>query len=682
MINDIKSLKEELKTLSVKDQIQRLSDEILKHDALYDAGQPILSDSSYDELYFMLVDLENNHPEYKSESSPTQKIVSILVDGLKKEIHKTPILSLDKRKDPNDVISFFDKLLKKEDLLVAQQKLDGLTVILTYENGKLVKAVTRGGGGVEGENVTHTVQTIRNVPKFVNHKDFLELRAEVIIPYKAFEEANESGEYSNPRNLASGTIRQLDSNVAAGRGLKAIVFELVSGGPSFNSDIERIKWVQSLGFEFVETHCFKYDDSFETSIKDFIKKYETETRQTLEHMIDGLVFKIDNIKQRESLGSTGKHPRWALAFKFKSLDEVSKILDVTHQVGKTGIITPVAELSPVEIDGVTIRRATLHNYSIVKKRDIKVGDSVVVIRANDVIPKVEKSLKELRDGSEKDILMPETCPSCGAKTALKGEYLVCQGLNCVPQLKGKIVHFASKEAMDIAGLGDKTVDLFIEKGLLTSLLDVYKLVDHKNEICQMEGFKDKKVDKLIAAIEKSKTRSFKQFLNALSIELVGDTLSKILIKHFKNIDELMDLAKEGKLKESLLKIDGVGEIIANNMDEFFNDAKNIELINNLKSFGVQTGSYAEEEELETEEIADSKIKGLTFVVTGDVFEFENRKALQVKIESLGGKVTGSVTKKTNYLINNDKTSDSNKNKKAKELGIEIISEQDFLNLIK
>lgn len=682
MINDIKSLKEELKTLSVKDQIKRLSDEILKHDALYDAGQPILSDSSYDELYFMLVDLENKHPEYKSESSPTQKIVSILVDGLKKEVHKTPILSLDKRKDPNEVISFFDKLLKKDDLLLAQQKLDGLTVILTYEGGKLVKAVTRGGGGIEGENVTHTVQTIKNVPKFISYKDFLELRAEVIIPYKAFEEANETGEYSNPRNLASGTIRQLDSDVAAGRGLKAIVFELVSGGPAFDSDIKRIEWVQSLGFEFVETHCFKYDDSFETSIKDFIKKYETETRQSLEHMIDGLVFKIDNISQRTDLGTTAKHPRWALAFKFKSLDEVSKILDVTHQIGKTGIITPVAELSPVEIDGVTIRRATLHNYSLVKKRDIKIGDSVVVIRANDVIPKVEKSLKELRDGSEKDILMPDVCPSCGSKTALKGEYLVCQGLNCMPQLKGKIVHFASKEAMDIAGLGDKTVDLFVDKGLLTSLLDIYKLVDHKDEICEMEGFKDKKVDKLIAAIEKSKTRSLKQFLNALSIELVGDTLSKILIKHFKNIDQFIDLAKDGKLKETLLKIDGVGEIIANNMDEFFKDDKNIELINSLKLAGIHTGSYSEEEENTEEEVIDSKIKDLTFVVTGDVYEFENRKALQAKIESLGGKVTGSVTKKTNYLINNDTTSDSNKNKKAKELGIQIISEQEFLNLIK
>lgn len=662
-------------------RITKLREEIRELDRLYEGNKETIlngqyiSDSEYDKKYKELERLEKKYPEFYDINSPTNKIVKETITELVKRKHSTPMLSLDKATTEEEVIKFAEK--HKGNILI-QDKLDGLTIVATYNNGELVRAVTR-GDGFEGEDVTHTFRHMKNVPLKIEYKGELEIRFEGLVPFKEFERINVDGRYSNPRNLASGSVRQLDSSVAAERNLISIAFDLVSTEDMhFESDIDMLDFLKEQGFETVRYEEFENTEEGIKALLEYIKKYETEIRQTLDYMIDGLVLKFSDLQVREEMGYTSKYPRWAIAYKFESEEDSTKLACVNWQVGKTGQITPVAVLDTVNIGGVNISSATLHNFRNIKDKDIRVGDQVIVMRANDVIPQVVKSLDELRSGEEVVINPPQHCPACRSVTELDGENLYCTGIDCKPQLQKKIEHFASRDAMNIDGLGAKTVETFFENDIIKSFTDIYYLKDREDEICNLPGFGKKSFERLVKGIEKSKENSLDKLIYALSINHIGRSASKDLVNEFKTMGELIDESMiEEDFRERLLTVRDFGEKTTNSVIEFLNNEKNIKIILELIDLGLNMEGEAVES-IKT----DSSIAGKTFVVTGNVFVYENRKAVQAEIEALGGKVTGSVSKNTDYLINNDVESNSSKNKKAKELNIPIISEEEFIKMIK
>jgi len=658
--------------IQVLERIELLRKEVEKHDKLYDDNRPIISDSEYDELYLELEKLEREHPEYYDVNSPTQKIVTTIVENLEKVTHRKPMLSQQKVTTEEEVVDFVNKY--NSDILI-EEKLDGITIVVAYDNGRMVEAVSRGNGYI-GENLFHNVKHFVNLPKVIPFKNRLELRAEAVLPFADFKRINVDGKYSNPRNLVSGSLRQLDSSNVAGKGFKAIVFDLVyAEGENFDYDIERLEFLKEQGFETVETRIFRSTDL--SLIKEYIKNYEHNIRKTLPHMIDGLVLKINNLALREELGYTSKYPRWACAYKFKSLDATTKLIGITDQVGKTGQITPVAELETVNIDGVNISRATLHNYSNVENKDIRIGDTVVVARANDVIPQIVQSLKDLRDGSEVVKGYPEKCPICGTITEFDGENLYCTGIDCTPQIEGKIKHFASRGAMNIDELGEKTIEAFYEKKIIESVIDIYELENKKDEICTLPGYGEKKFNRIIESVKKSKNRKLHNLIYGLSIKNIGESASKDLAKEFKSMEAILEASKnEESFKDRLLTINDFGEKMSNSIIDFFKNEGNLKIIEQLLVYGLNST-------IVSNATVDNKIlEGKVFVITGEVNHFKNRKKLQSKIEELGGKATGSVSRNTDYLINNDIESNSSKNKKAKELNVPIISEEEFLELIR
>ena len=653
-------------------RIEFLREEVAKHDRLYDENRPIISDSEYDELYLELERLEREHPEFYDANSPTQRIITTIVDSLEKVRHRVPMLSQQKITTEEEVVDFVNK---NKGTILVQEKLDGITIVLAYKNGRLVEAVSRGDGEI-GENLLHNARHLVNLPKVIPFKERLEVRAEAILPYEDFERINIDGKYSNPRNLVSGALRQLDSSNVAGKGFKAIVFDLVyAEGMTFERDVDMLGFLKEQGFDVVETKAFEMGEI--DKLLDYIKDYENNTRKTLPYMIDGLVLKVDNITLREQLGYTSKYPRWACAYKFKSMDATTKLIGITDQVGKTGQITPVAELETVNIDGVNISRATLHNYGNIRDKDIRINDTVVVARANDVIPQVVQSIKDLRDGSEIIKEFPKNCPICGAVTEFDVANLYCTGLNCGPQLEGKIKHYASRGAMNIDGMGEKTIEEFFKRGIIRTIPDIYNLRTKEEEICSIEGFGKKKFERLINGIEESKKRDLANLIYGLSIRHIGESASKDLAKEFKSMEAIIEASKDvDEFKRRLLNIRDFGEVMSQSVIDFFLNEENIKVIKELINLGINT---------KTEEVegvtGDKILEGKVFVVTGSVNHFKNRKELQAKIESLGGKVSSSVSKNTDYLINNDIESNSSKNKKAKELNIPIISEEEFLKLI-
>lgn len=661
-------------------KIESLRKEILYHDHLYDTGNPIISDSEYDEKYLELERLEREYPEFFSPDSPTQRITTTIVSDLKEVRHPEPMLSQQKFTTDEEVEKFVSEITKNylewsDELIyfLVQEKLDGITIVVTYENGRMTQAVSRGNGEV-GEDLFHNVKHLDGLPKIIPFKGKLVVRAEAILPFEAFKKINEDGRYSNPRNLVSGSLRQLDSSKVVGKGFKAIVFDYVEAYPVFdwNSDEDRMNFLREQGFEVV--HTMKFNESEHISY--YIRDYGEKIRGMLPHMIDGMVLKVDDLNIRKRMGSTSKHPKWAAAFKFKSLDATTKLLNITDQVGKTGQITPVAELELVNIDGVNIQRASLHNYQLLAKKDIRIGDTVVVERANDVIPQVSRSIPEVRTGEEIIKETPQFCPACGSETYLDGENLYCGGLECTPQIAGKLQHYVSREAMNIDGLGEKMIQILFNKGIVTHILDLYTLEDKKDEICALEGFGEKKYEKMIAGIEESKNRPLPNVFYALSIRNTGLGSAKRISKVFHSLEDLLGLAEMDKEYsiQKLMTVEDFGEIKAESVYKFFADKHNYETIKRMIKLGINPVM-----EETTSEI--SNITGKVFVITGEVHLFENRKELQEKIESLGGKISGSVSKKTDFLINNDTESNSSKNKKAKDLGIPILSEEDFLKMI-
>ena len=660
---------------AILERYEFLIKELTRHDELYEQNMPEIGDGEYDDLFFELLTIEKDNPEIINKNSPSQKVNTVLVSSLEKKKHSTPKLSQNKVKSIVDLFKFLKDL--KGDI-IGGEKLDGLTIILEYNNGKFICATTR-GDGYEGEVVTHNVKTFKNVPKRISFKGHLEIRAEALVLIKEFERIiAEGSDYSNPRNLASGTIRQLDSKICAERNMEAKVFELEKvEGKEFSSDVEALEWLRSLGFDICNYKLFKRGSNFLKEIEDYVNDYENKTRKTLNYMIDGLVFKSNDYKERKDLGYTSKWPRWSVAFKFKSQEATTQLLDVVPQVGKTGQITPVAILKKVNIE-VDIERATLNNYKMINKMGLKIGDTVVLIRSNDVIPKITTVIKTKRTGKETDIVTPDNCPVCNSKTEFIGEHLYCTGTNCPAQIKGSLLNFVSRGAMNITGLGKKTINDFYEKGFLNTIQDIYKLSEHKEEICKMDGYGEKKYINIINSIEKSKSKELNNLIQALSIKLIGASSSKDIAKHFKDIDKIIELAKDKeKFVEECLKINDFGPEKTNSLYVYFSDKENNKLIKFLKDQGLKT------KETIVEKSSENKfIKGKIFVITGDVNHFKNRNELKDFIENNGGKCSGSVSKKTSYLINNDVDSASSKNNKAKELEVPIISENEFLELLK
>ena len=665
--------------LMIEQKIKQLREEVMKHDLLYDEGTPIITDSEYDQMYYELISLEEKHPEFSDENSPTKRIYSVVVDSLKKVKHSTPMLSQDKGHTEEDIVKFANK---SDDEIIVGDKEDGLTIVLKYNNGIYYEASTRGDGSI-GEDVTHTVRTIRNLPKKISFKGYLEIRAESVIPFSEFERINVDGKYKSPRNLVSGSVRTLNANIAKERGLSIIAFDLVKAeGITFEKDTEQLEFLKEQGFNVVPYKVFKNTPEGIKELVQYCLTYNKEVRPTIPHMIDGLVLKFNNLAVREALGYTSKFPRWGFAFKFDSLDATTKLLNIVETVGKSGQITPNGIFEPVEIDGVTIQKASLANYDNIKERDIRIGDTIVVARANDVIPQIVSAVTELRDGTEKEILPPTCCPVCNGEVVKEEDnvHYFCINSTCSAQQERILKHFVSRNAMNIDGLGAKTVETFYEKGILSSISDIYTLKDNLDKLSVLRGFGEKKIQKMLSGIEESKHVSLSKFLYALAIPNVGSSTGKDIAKKFKTMQHLMELSKDPVVfKAELMQIDGIGETVASSMVSYFEESHNIELIEFLYSMG-----FSMMEEVE-EIIVSEEIKGKTFVITGSLSK--PRNDIKKEIEARGGKVSGSVSKKTDFLVLGgynhvtgelpEKETNSSKYKNAVKFECPIISEEEL-----
>ena len=667
---------EKTMNMNESENVQRLvflQKEIKKHDELYEQNAPVITDSEYDALYNELIDLEKTYPELITPDSPTQRIVTTLVPSLKKVKHATPMLSQDKVNDEKGIRKFLEKN-KTNSRVIVELKLDGLTIVGNYHEKELKQAVTRGDGTI-GEDVTHTVRTFKNVPKTIDFDGELSVRSEAIIPFEEFERINVDGRYSNPRNLASGTVRQLNASIADERNLLGIAFELEKAeGKTFETDVERLKFMESLGFDVVPYRVFEANEVEE--LLEYCMTFSKEVRHTLPYMIDGLVIKFDDLSLREELGYTSKFPKWACAFKFESLDATTTLRDVVFQVGKSGQISPVALFDTINI-GVKISRATLHNARNIKEKDIRIGDKILVARANDVIPQVVMSIHSERNGSEKEIEIPTECPSCGSTTEYIGANLYCTGIDCAPQLSGKLEHFVGRKSMNIDGLGSETISLLLEKNVLSSFADIYRLHEVRETLESFEGLGKNKVEKMINEIEKSKSMPFDKVLYGMSIRLIGQSASRDIGKHFKSMKNMLDkFENKTAFKEELLSLEKFGEKMADSLIDFLSNPQNQELFDELEKLGLTM--VMNEPVNNPETLGLSSLEGKTFVITGALSK--GRDEFKSLIEARGGKVSGSVSKKTTYLLMGEDAIGTSKHKKAESLGVTILSEEQFNEL--
>lgn len=668
----------------IQERIEYLRNEIRKNDELYEE-KPILTDSQYDEKYMELVDLELKYPEFYSEDSPTQNIYFKKVDGLEVVAHTTPMLSQDKINNKEGLLKFLSKIIG--DILI-EQKLDGLTIVLKYKNGVLIDVITR-GNGYKGNRIMHVAINTENIPKTIAFKGTLEIRGEAIIPTEDFDRVNINGEFTSARNLASGTCNCLDGTLAKERGLKVVCYDLIECKDEegkdlvFSDDVAQLEFMKNLGFEIVDYVLFKAGNDRDEKIIEYVFNYNKNIRPTLPHKIDGLVLKSNDLKLRLLLGYTNKFPKWATAFKFESLDAVTKIIDLELSIGKLGQLALVAILEPVKIDGVTVKRASIPNYKDLKARGIKLYDYVLVERRNDVIPKVISVVKEKRTGEEVDFEVVENCPSCGSKLQkiiLKDgnesvDYF-CLNNDCPAQLEAKINGFCSKEGLDIDGLGKKTVKDLLKANIITSILDIYSLKDKKEEIATLEKMGDKKIQNLLDGIEKSKSSPLSNVLYGLSIKGVGVGTAKKIANHYESMDNIFDIVVskgQNELFKETLSIPDVGEEVSKNFSVFISLDDNFNFIYQLKRLGLEMKQEV------TKVNTDNVFAGKTVVVTGTLVNY-GRKEIKEKLESLGAKVTGSVSKKTDYVLYGAEA--GSKLTKANELGIKTITEEEFEEMIK
>ncbi|WP_405729065.1 NAD-dependent DNA ligase LigA [Anaerotignum sp.] len=641
----------------MKDLVEKLN-EAAK--AYYQEDREILSNQEYDALYDELVALEEKTGTILA-NSPTQKVGYTVLSNLVKVKHESPILSLDKTKETAKLASF---LGDREGIL--SWKLDGLTIVLKYKNGTLEQAITRGNGEI-GEDVTHNARVFGNLPVSIPFQGELVLRGEGVIPYSSFyrinEELGEEEQYKNPRNLCSGTVRQLNSEIAAKRNVKFFAFTLVSaeGKEISDSKAENMDWLASLGFDVVE-HVMVNSGNVEAEVERFRNKIEENDIAS-----DGLVMTFDSISYSRSLGRTSKFPKDSIAFKWADEMAETTLREIEWNTSRTGLMNPVAIFDPVELEGSTVSRASVHNVSILKELKLSIGDRIKVYKANMIIPQIAENLT----GKVSTAEIPEKCFVCGGETELRklrdGEALYCTNPNCSAQRIQALSHFVSRDAMNMEGLSEETLKKFLEQGFVENYPDLFRLEEHKTAITEMEGFGEKSYNNLITSIERAKDVELPNFLYALGINHVGLRNAKLLCANFG-----FDLEKiKEATEEELMQVEGFGAIIAHSIHAYFKEEAHLQLL----ADALQHLRIAAAEEAEA---GESPLMGLTFVVTGDLEHFANRKELQALIEKSGGKVTGSVTKKTNFLINNDIHSASSKNKKAAELGIPILSEQDFI----
>ncbi len=657
-----------------KEEVKKLREQLEYYaKKYYDEDNPEISDYEYDMMMNKLKALEKEFPELITKDSLTQKVGGHVKEGFKEVVHEVPLQSL------QDVFSFaevkeFDDRVKKQAIeeneelnYVVETKIDGLSVALEYVDGVFVRGATRGNGLI-GEDVTENLRTVKSIPKVLKEKITITVRGEVFIGKKEFEKMNEEREvlgeplFANARNAAAGSLRQLNSKITESRPLEIYVFNVQKWENSpYNSHYEQLLYLERIGFQVnpVKIYCKTYAE--------VIKAIEKigEDREKLTFGIDGAVIKVDSLSFREKLGTTYKVPRWAIAYKYPPEAKQTKLRDIICQVGRTGVITPMAILDPVKLAGSTISKTTLHNEDFIKEKDLKIGDTVIIQKQGDVIPEVIAVVKEKRTGEEKEFHMPTTCPVCGAPAVREeGEAATrCIGIECPAQTLRSLVHFASKEGMDIDGLGYKIIEQLMEKGFLHNIADIYRLTIE--DVASLKKNGKKFATNLIEAIEKSKQQELFKLINALGIRHVGVKTAKTLANYYKTMENL-----EKASFESLSVQEDIGEIIAQSIYDFFRQEQTTDLLNQLKSFGVNMKKK--------EELLDNRFEGKTFVLTGTLEKYSREQASTL-IEKHGGKVSSSVSKKTSYVLAGEDA--GSKLTKAQSLGVTIITETQFEELL-
>ena len=669
------------------ERIKYLTTELNRHNYLYYVkNNPEISDYEFDQLMKELEQLEKQY-NYREPDSPTQRVGGFITKEFPNQPHRFPMLSLDNSYDWNDVVTFFQRNIPDLEAIefVAELKYDGLAISCIYENGILTNALTRGDGYV-GEVVTNNVKTIKNVPLrlFGDYPNWVDIRGEIIMPFASFnklnEERDENGEepFANPRNAAAGSLKLQDSSLVAKRNLQFMPYDVYTETPLFTNHYEAMMKAKEWGAPVTPyiRLCHGLNE-----VKQFIDEYETK-RDQLPFGIDGVVIKVNSYQLQKQLGSTAKYPRWAVAFKYKPEQALTQIISVDFQVGRTGVITPVANLNPVFISGTTVKRVTLHNFDFVKQNDIHVKDYVWIEKSGEIIPKVVKVEIDKRPPDASPVLPPKFCPVCNSPTiyTLGEPFVYCSNeKTCPPQLLGKLQHFISKDAMDIETLGEGKIELLFRKGLVKSPADLYdlkydQLLGLENEYESSDGkirkvrFQQKTVENILKSIEKSKLKPFDRVLYALGIKNVGSIMAKNIANYAKSLDRLMQMSKE-----ELIQIPDVGTITAQSIIDWFSDPDNLYLIKRLKDAGLQF-------EIKKEIQQSEKLKGLNFVISG-VFQEIERDDLKKLIEINGGKVLSSVTSNTDYLIAGENMGPA-KRQKANELNVPIISFKEFLEKFK
>jgi len=671
----VASENKQISRMQAKMRIDELSKELEHHNYLYYIKiSPEISDFDFDTLLNELKEIEALYPDFVEPDSPTQRVGGAVAEGFTSVPHRVPMMSIDNistEEGASDFDGRVKRLLEIDENIeyIAEPKFDGVSASLTYENGLLIQGATRGNGQV-GEEITANIKTINTIPlRLKGNKipELIEIRGEVLYPIKAFKalnkELSEEGEpvFANPRNAASGAIRQLDSGITASRPLDFYAWgvgEVI--GFEINFEEEIVEALRVWGFK-VEDHimkCANIDEAIS------YQKEMEPIRDNLPYEADGIVLKVNRKNYQRELGATAKHPRWSIAYKFKPRQATTQINDITVQVGRVGLLTPVAELEAVKIGGITIRRASLHTEDIIKDRDIRIGDTVLIQRAGDVIPEVVMPIVERRSGKEIEFMMPDRCPSCETSVEREGSYYYCPNLSCTAQLKGRIKHLASRKAFDIEGLGEKIVEQLMKEGLVKDLADVFYL--KREDLLPLERFADKSATNLKDEIEKSKRVSFERFINALSIRHVGERMAQILAENFSSIEELMSATEE-----SLIDIHTVGDEITKSIVHFFELERNRELVAKMLVAGIEI-QYNEKTKL------SDIFAGQTFVFTG-ALQTMTRDEAQKLVQDHGGRATSSITKKTSYVVVGKDP--GSKYDKARPLGVEVLTEEEFKELV-
>lgn len=666
---------------NIKKKIEKMREDILKYNQYYYTNnESLISDVEYDNLIKELKELEEQYPQFKNVESPTEKVgaTNLRESKFQKITHKKPMLSLSNTYNEGEIGDFIERVRKlvpedKELKYALELKLDGLSISVQYEKGRLVRGVTRGDGAI-GEDVTENIMEIATIPHELPEPLDLEVRGEIVLPLSNFLKLNErrmeAGEevFANPRNAASGTLRQIDSSIIKERGLDSYFYFLVDAEKyGVKTHSESIKFLEKLGFKTTGV-CEVLDSA--SKLKKRIDYWEKE-KENLDYETDGMVIKVDELELWNVLGNTTKSPRWAIAYKFPAKQVTTTMLGVTWQVGRTGKVTPVAELEEVLLSGSKVKRASLHNFHEIERKDIRIGDKVFIEKAAEIIPQVVKSIKEFRDGSEIQIVEPTECPVCQSPVAREeGQVdIKCTNPNCPGKIKGRIEYFVSRDAMNISGFGSKMVEKMLELGFIKNAGDIYNLKSHEEELVKIEKMGKRSVEKLLNSIEESKKRDYSKVLYALGIPFIGKYSGKLLANASGNIDKLMNMSVE-----ELIEIDGVGDKGAKAVYDFFRDSENLQLIEVLRGYGLQFAQEVKEEQSSEERIFEGK----TFLFTGTLKTFK-REEIKEEIEKLGGKNLSAVSKNLDYLIIGEKA--GSKLKKAQELGtVKILTEDEFLEI--